>query len=270
MATRKPLVVISGLTSELPPGDLVPGVDTTAQASGNAALVVASNALASGNLGISNAAIALASGNAALIVGANALASGNSALTNAATALSSGNAALVVGSTALASGNAALVNSATALASGNAALSVGATALASGNAALGSLANKYDKTGGPISGPVVVQSQSIGSPTTIQASGVIILNFGAGNNFEVTLTSGTQTLASPANASGGQTGIIIVRQNNTGSCLLTYSGAWSFQSNTAPTLTTTASGVDLLAYYVVNPNRINTVATLNYGSGTVA
>ena len=256
MATRKPLVVISGLTSELPPGDLVPGIDTTAQASGNAALVVASNALASGNLGISNAATALASGNAALIVGANALASGNLALINAATALSSGNAALV--------------NSATALASGNAALSVGATALASGNAALGSLANKYDKTGGPISGPVVVQSQSIGSPTTIQASGVIILNFGAGNNFEVTLTSGTQTLASPANASGGQTGTIIVRQDNTGSRLLTYSGAWSFQSNTAPTLTTTASGVDLLAYYVVNPSRINTVATLNYGSGTVA
>lgn len=263
MATRKPLVVISGLTSELPPGDLVPGIDTTAQASGNAALVVASNALASGNLGIADAAVALASGNAALIVGANALSSGNAAL-------ASGNAALVNSATALASGNAALVVSTSALASGNAALVNAAAAQASGNAALGSLANKYDKTGGPISGPVVVRSQSIGSPTTIQASGVIILNFGAGNNFEVTLTSGTQTLASPANASGGQTGTIIVRQNNTGSRLLTYSGAWSFQSNTAPTLTTTASGVDLLAYYVVNPSRINTVATLNYGSGTVA
>ncbi len=263
MATRKPLVVISGLTSELPPGDLVPGIDTTAQASGNAALVVASNALASGNLGIADAAVALASGNAALIVGANALSSGNAAL-------ASGNAALVNSATALASGNAALVVSTSALASGNAALVNAAAAQASGNAALGSLANKYDKTGGPISGPDVVQSQSIGSTTTIQASGVIILNFGAGNNFEVTLTSGTQTLASPANASGGQTGTIIVRQDNTGSRLLTYSGAWSFQSNTAPTLTTTASGVDLLAYYVVNPSRINTVATLNYGSGTVA
>lgn len=256
MTTRKPLVVISGLTSELPPGDLVPGIDTTAQASGNAALVVASNALASGNLGIADAAVALASGNAALIVSATALSSGNAALTDSATALASGNSALVVSSVALASGNAALASA--------------ATAQASGNAALGSLVNKYDKTGGPISGPVVVQSQSIGSPTTIQASGVIILNFGAGNNFEVTLTSGTQTLASPANASGGQTGTIIVRQDNTGSRLLTYSGAWSFQSNTAPTLTTTASGVDLLAYYVVNPSRINTVATLNYGSGTVA
>jgi hypothetical protein len=152
----------------------------------------------------------------------------------------------------------------------NSALASGTAALASGNAALSSVASKYDKTGGPISGPVTVQSQSIGTSTFVQASGVVILNFGAGNNFEVVLTSGTQTLATPVNASGGQTGTIIVRQDNTGSRLLSYSGAWCFQSNTAPTLTTTASGVDLLAFYVVNPSRINTVATLNYGSGTVA
>ena len=242
MAIRKPLVLISGVSSELPPGDLVPGVDNTAQASGNAALVVATNALASGNLGISNAAVAL----------------------------SSGNSALTLGTTALASGNAALVLGSTALSSGNAALSSAATAQASGNAALSSLGNKYDKTGGPISGPVTVQSQSIGISTYVLASGVITLNFGAGNNFEVVLTSGTQTLASPVNASGGQTGTIVLRQDGIGTRLLTYSGSWAFQSNSAPTLTTTASGVDLLAYYVVNPSRINTVATLNYGSGTVA
>jgi len=270
MATRKPLVLISGFSSELPPGDLVPGIDTTAQASGNAALVVASSALTSGNLGITNAAVAQASGNAALVLGTNALASGNLGISNAATAQASGNAALVAAASALTSGNLGITNAATALASGNAALVVGAGALASGNAALTSLANKYDKTGGLISGPVTVQSQSIGTSTRVLASGVIILNFGAGNNFEVTLTSGTQTLASPTNASGGQTGTIIVRQDNTGSRLLTYSGSWAFQSNTAPTLTTTASGVDLLAYYVVNSSRINTVATLNYGSGTVA
>lgn len=40
MVTRKPIVLISGASSELPPGDLVPGIDTTAQASGNAALVL--------------------------------------------------------------------------------------------------------------------------------------------------------------------------------------------------------------------------------------
>jgi hypothetical protein len=71
MATRRPIVLISGFSSELPPGDVVPGVDSTAQASGNAALVLAATALASGNLGITNAATALASGNAALALIAN-------------------------------------------------------------------------------------------------------------------------------------------------------------------------------------------------------
>lgn len=186
------------------------------------------------------------------------------------TSAASGVQAQASANQALASGNAALTSAATAQASGNAALSSASTALASGNAALAGLANKYDKVGGPISGPVIVQSQSFAPPAVVSASGVITLNFGVSNNFEVTLTSGTQTLASPLNASGGQTGSIVVRQDGTGSRLLVYSGAWSFQSNTAPTLTTTASGVDLLAYYVVNPGRINTVATLAYGSGTVS
>lgn len=327
MVVRNALVLISGVTSQLPPGDLVPGQDNTAQASGNAALVVAQNALSSGNLGIANAATALASGNAgistgltalasgnaALVVGAGALASGNAALINAAialssgnagistgltalasgnagistglTALASGNAGISTGLTALASGNAALVNAATALASGNAGITAAASAsasasaantvataaLASGNAALSSVGAKYDKTGGPISGPIVVQSQSFGTPSgVILGSGVITLNFGTRNNFEVVLTAGSSTLASPTNASGGQCGALVFRQDSVGTRLLTYSGAWGFVSNTAPTLTTTASGVDLLAYYVVNPNRINIVSSLNFGSGTVS
>ena len=102
MATRRPIVLVSGVSSELPPGDLVPGVDSTAQASGNAALVLATTALASGNAG----------------------------------------------------------------------LVLATTALASGNAALTGLSSKYDKVGGAISGPVVVQSQSIGPSTYVISSGV--------------------------------------------------------------------------------------------------
>lgn len=207
-----------------------------------------------------------ASGVAAQSTANEALASGAVAYT----ALASGNSALVDAATALASGNAGLSSSATALASGNSALVVAGSALSSGNAALSDLNNKYDKTGGPISGPVSVQSQAISPPTFIEASGVVILDFGASNNFEITLTSGTQTFASPVNASGGQTGVIVLRQDSVGSRLAVYSGSWSFQGNTPPTLTTTASGVDVLAFYVVNPNRITTVATLDYGSGVVA
>jgi hypothetical protein len=76
MALRTPLILISGGFSQLPSGDVVPGFDVTAQASGNAALVVAGSALVSGT-------VAQASGNAALALAATALASGNAALANA-------------------------------------------------------------------------------------------------------------------------------------------------------------------------------------------
>ena len=340
MATRRPIVLVSGVSSELPPGDFVPGIDSTAQASGNAALVLAATALASGNLGIANASVALASGNAALDKGIytsewNLGANGNNHYTFTGPGFSGGeNDPLItlvrgqqykftntmnlhpfrVQSTPNGSVgtqyNAGITNNdvsngtliwniqfdapntlyyqctshtamggpfyivdngaISALASGNAALTNSATALASGNAALTGLSSKYDKVGGAISGPVVVQSQSIGPSTYVISSGVCRLNFGAGNNFEVVLNAGTSTFATPVNASGGQTGAITLRQDNTGTRLVAYSGAWSFASNTAPTLTTTASGVDLLAYYVVNPARILAVATLAYGSGTVS
>ena len=159
--------------------------------------------------------------------------------------------------TAAASGDAALSTAVTALATGN-------EALASGNAALVDLDGKYDKTGGPISGPVVVQSQSIGEPeVTPLASGVIVLNFSAGNNFEFTLVD-SSTLGAPISPSGGQCGAITVRQDETGSRTLAYSGGWQFAGGTAPTLTTTASGVDVLTYYVTSPTEIQTIATLDF------
>jgi hypothetical protein len=276
MAARKPLVIVSGLFSELPAGDTA--VVLAAAPSGliyvGSSLGIDGSAQISGNAGISAAVTAQASGNAALVVGVNALASGNLGVTNAATAQASGNAALVVGATAttnaataLASGNAALVVGANALASGNLGVTNSATALASGNAALASVGNKYDKTGGPISGPVVVQKQSFGTVNTITSSGVLLLDLSTGNNFTVTLET-SATFASPTNASGGQCGAITIRQDNTGSRTLAYSGTWSFQGGTAPTLTTSASGIDVLSYYVVSPTRVVGILTANYSGGS--
>lgn len=91
MVLRSPLVIISGVTTQLPPGDVVPGSDTIALASGNAGIALGLQALASGN-------VAQASGNAGISVGL--------------TALASGNAGIAVGLQALASGNAALANEA--------------------------------------------------------------------------------------------------------------------------------------------------------------
>lgn len=179
-------------------------------------------------------------------------------------ASASGDAAQTTANTALASGNAALVNAGVALASGNAALTNASVALASGNAALTGLSGKYDKTGGPISGFVKTQSQSVGEIDNVAlTSGVITLDFSGSNNFEFVL-GGNSTLAAPTLPSGGQTGVITVRQDNVGSRTLSYSGGWQFAGGTAPSLSTTASGVDVLTYYVTSPTEIQTIATLDF------
>ena len=269
MAVRKPLVIVSGLFSELPVGDST--VELAAAPSGlifvGSKLGIDGSAQASGNAGISAVVTAQASGNAALVVGNTALSSGNAALVVGTAALASGNAGISAALTAQASGNAALVVGTSALASGNAALTSSSTAQASGNAALVDLSNKYDKTGGVISGTVIVNKQSFGTINTITSSGVLLVDFSTGNNFEVTLDS-SATFAGPVNASGGQSGAIMIRQDNTGSHTLAYSGSWAFQGGTAPTLTTAASGIDALAYYVVSPTRVIAILTAAYSGGS--
>jgi len=137
-------------------------------------------------------------------------------------------------------------------------------ALASGNAAL---STKYDKTGGVLSGTVIVNKQSFGTINTVTSSGVLLVDFSTGNNFTVTLASNA-TFASPINASGGQCGAIAIRQDNTGSRTLAYSGSWAFQGGTAPTLTTAASGIDILSYYVLAPTRVIGILTAAYSGGS--
>jgi len=285
MAERRPLVIISGSFSELPLGDSTP-VDAGTLTAGSGLqgggdldgtdrrfdieLAAAPSGLIlvgtgdSATLGIDGAAqviasSALASGNAALVDAGVSLASGNAALVDAGVALASGNAALVDSSVALASGNAALVDSSVALASGNAALVDSSVALASGNAALTDLSGKVSKAGDIVSGTLVVDSQSYGVVSSTISSGVILLDFSENNNFDVTL-EGNSTLAPSVSPSGGQSGAVYIRQDGTGSRTLSYSGGFSFSNGSAPTLTTTASGVDLLAYY--SPESSTIVATL--------
>lgn len=140
-------------------------------------------------------------------------------------------------------------------ASGVAAQSTANTALASGNAALADLTSKVSKGGDLVSGTLIVDAQSFGVVSSVVTSGVILLDFSANNNFDVTL-EGNSTLAPSVAPSGGQSGAIYLRQDGTGSRTLAYSGGWSFTNGTAPTLTTTASGTDLLAYYAAQPTVI--------------
>lgn len=89
------------------------------------------------------------------------------------------------------------------------------------------------------------------------SSGTITLDMNSANNFSLTLNANaTNTLANPSNQTAGQHGVIVITQDATGSRTLAYGSYWKFPSGAAPTLTTTANAVDVLAYYVESATRI--------------
>ena len=117
-----------------------------------------------------------------------------------------------------------------------------------------------------ISGPTVQMSISNSSAATIHAltdGAEIALDFGAGQNFSVTL-GGNRTLKNPTGIVPGQTGSIFIKQDGSGSRTLAYQNFWLFPDGTAPTLTTTANANDRIDYITVSSTAIHAVATLKY------
>ena len=94
-----------------------------------------------------------------------------------------------------------------------------------------------------------------GSITGLTDGATITPDFAAANNYSVTL-GGNRTLANPTNLTAGQSGVIVITQDGTGSRTLAYGSYFKFAGGTAPTLTTTAAAVDVLAYYVESSTRI--------------
>jgi hypothetical protein len=94
-----------------------------------------------------------------------------------------------------------------------------------------------------------------GTITALTDGTSITPNMNNANNFSVTL-GGNRTLANPTNLTAGQSGVIVITQDGTGSRTLAYGSYFKFPGGTAPTLTTTASAVDVLAYYVESSTRI--------------
>lgn len=92
-------------------------------------------------------------------------------------------------------------------------------------------------------------------------SGTITLNFATANNFSLTLNNNaSNTLDTPTNLTAGQSGVIYITQDGTGSRILSYHTNWDFAGGTVPTLSTTANAVDVLCYAVRTTGSI--IATL--------
>lgn len=102
-----------------------------------------------------------------------------------------------------------------------------------------------------------------GSISALTDGATITPDFAVANNFSVTL-GGNRTLANPSNLTAGQSGSIFITQDGTGSRTLAFGSYWDFIGGTAPTLTTTAAGVDRIDYVVRSTTSIHAVFTANY------
>jgi hypothetical protein len=90
-----------------------------------------------------------------------------------------------------------------------------------------------------------------GSYQDINALGTVsttqTLDFSTYNNWSMTL-SGSITLANPTNLTAGQSGVIFITQDATGSRTVSFGSYWRFPGNVAPTLSSSASSVDAIVY----------------------
>jgi len=94
-----------------------------------------------------------------------------------------------------------------------------------------------------------------GAYVTLTDAATVAIDLALGNHHQVTL-GGNRTLGAPTNVVAGQSGVIRVVQDGTGSRVLSYNAIFKFPGGTAPTLTTAANSVDLLAFHVESATRI--------------
>jgi hypothetical protein len=90
---------------------------------------------------------------------------------------------------------------------------------------------------------------------TISDGASISVDWSTFINGIVTL-GGNRTLANGTNAKPGQSGVIRVVQDGTGSRTLSFGTDYEFAGGTAPTLSTAAAAQDLLFYYIISSSRV--------------
>ena len=105
-------------------------------------------------------------------------------------------------------------------------------------------------------GKSVFGAAAVGSTLTDATnSGSITLDFDTYQNFVLTAT-GNVTLANPSTESAGQSGIIVLIQDGTGSRTLSTGSDFEWPAGTAGTISTAANAVDVIPYLVDASNSI--------------
>ena len=96
---------------------------------------------------------------------------------------------------------------------------------------------------------------TVGKTSTANATGSTTLDFDANQNFVLTFT-GNVTLANPSTESVGQSGIIVIIQDGTGSRTIAIGTDYEWPASTATTISTTANAVDIIPYFIKAANSI--------------
>jgi hypothetical protein len=101
-----------------------------------------------------------------------------------------------------------------------------------------------------------------GAVTALTDAATIAVDMSTGINFSVTLGA-SRALGAPTNTKVGQSGVIRVSQDATGSRTLSYNSVYKWSSGTACVLSTAASKVDYLWYFVYSSTEIFLSCTLD-------
>ena len=102
----------------------------------------------------------------------------------------------------------------------------------------------------------VTTKGTIGEVSAVSYASTITLDFRTANNFSTTLT-GNVTFANPSNISAGQSGVLFILQDGSGSRTAAFGSYWDFSDGTAPTLSTGANAVDMIAWIARSSTKIS-------------
>ena len=111
------------------------------------------------------------------------------------------------------------------------------------------------------SGGVKLLGHSESIVTALTSASTVTIDFSLSNHFSCTMAHNI-TFANPTTESVGQSGTIVLTQDGTGSRTASWGSQFLWAGGTAPTLTTTAAGVDRIDYFVAAADKIHCVASL--------
>ena len=92
---------------------------------------------------------------------------------------------------------------------------------------------------------------AIGATYAVAANGNITMNFDLYTNFQITADGGNVTLLNGTGTlTEGQSGLIVLIQDGTGSRTLSTGTDYEWPAGTAGTISTAANSVDIIPYYI--------------------